>query len=147
MLQVMRRRSCKSGNSLLDFPKKRGRRQLRTSKELSRNGERGSINCLETKSPLSSLVTFLQPKRTKGRWRNQSEPAKPKQRADLMEPLYLAIALRMERSRRISRDPKRRADSSPDGGGKLCTSVRGEDSLNTNSWDPGRQKGADTGLS
>ena len=37
-----------------------------------------------------------------------------------MEPLYHAIALRMEHSCCKCRDPKRRADSGPDGGGKLC---------------------------
>ena len=64
-----------------------------------------------------------------------------------MEPFYHAIALRMELSCHRSRDPKKRADSGPDGGGKLSASVRGKDSWNFKSRDPGRQKGAGTGFS
>ena len=45
----------------------------------------------ETESPVSSLGTVRRPKRTKGRWRNQSEPANRERRADLRERWNLSI--------------------------------------------------------
>ena len=44
-----------------------------------------------------------------------------------MEPLDHPVALRMERGLRRSQDSYTLTDSGPDGGGKLSSSVRGED--------------------
>ena len=65
-----------------------------------------------------------------------------------MEPLNHAIALGMKCSHCRCRDPKRRANSSPDGGSKLCAPVGGKDSRNAKSQKlrrgekekPGRRK-------
>ena len=45
----------------------------------------------ETERPVSSLGTILKPKRTRGKWRNQSELAKGERRADLGEQWKCSI--------------------------------------------------------
>ena len=70
---MVRLRNSESSNSILDLVKKR--RQLRTTEEISRNRERSTINSLEDERLVLSLGTVLKPKRTRGRWSSQSEPA------------------------------------------------------------------------
>ena len=80
---MMRRRNGETSHSLLDLVKVGRGRQLSAPKELSRNGEKRTITASETERPLSSLGTVLNPSKTKGRCRNQSDPAKREPRAEM----------------------------------------------------------------
>ena len=75
---------------MLDLAKVGGRRKLRTPKEFPRNGERRTINGLgDREASVFLMGTVLNLRKTKGRCRNQSEPAKRESRADLRDLLNL----------------------------------------------------------
>ena len=82
---MMRRRYSKTSYCTLDLAEIGGWRQLRTSEELSRNGERGTINCLGDREASIILGNRPQNQENQGQVENQSELAKHEGRADLRD--------------------------------------------------------------
>ena len=84
---MMWRRYGKSSKSILNLPQKQSWRQLRATKELSRNSERGTINHLGDREPSIIFMNSPETQEIKGRWPSrQAEVVKPRQRRREKKP-------------------------------------------------------------